>query len=122
MANRIAVVAPMLLLAACGGDGPSQPPGPAPPPPPPTATNSVDVNDNVFSPVAASIGASTAVTWTWRGGNQHNVTFEDGQQSSSTKATGNHQRSFPARGTFRYRCTIHSSSFDNGMVGRVVIQ
>ena len=64
----------------------------------------------------------TTAIWTWKGASQHNVTFEDGQTSSSTKSTGTHQRAFSASGTFRYRCTIHSSNFDSGMVGSVVVQ
>jgi plastocyanin len=54
----------------------------------------------------------------------HNVTFEDGQDSSTTKTSGTQTRTFPtvtASTTFRYRCTIHSSSFTSGMVGQIVV-
>lgn len=53
---------------------------------------------------------------------EHNVTFEDGQGSSTTKMSGTHDRAFPGTGTFRYRCTIHSTSFTSGMVGAIVVQ
>lgn len=112
-------------LLACSSGGPTStpPPGPPPPPPPgPTPTNAVEVDDNMFVPAAAQVDVGSTVTWTWRGGNQHNVTFESGGGSSTTKSSGTHQRTFSAAGTVRYRCTIHSASFDNGMVGRVIVQ
>ena len=84
--------------------------------------DAVNVCDSFFAPSASPIAEGAAVTWTWRGGLQHNVTFEDGQGSSATKNSGTHNRSFSGAGTFRYRCTIHSTSFDNGMVGSVTVQ
>ncbi len=109
-----------MLVSGCGADDSSAPPGP--PPPPPSPTSAVNVNDNFFSPASAGVGGQATVTWTWQGNNQHNVTFQDGQGSSNTKTAGSHQRTFSGAGTFRYRCTIHSTSFDNGMVGSVVVQ
>ncbi len=94
--------------SACGGGNPS----------------AVSVCDNFFAPAASTLGAGAGVTWTWQGGNQHNVTFEDGQGSSTTRTSGSHNRTFAAVGTFRYRCTIHSTGFGNAgqMVGSVVVQ
>ena len=116
----------VLGLAACGGSDSTGP----------TATTAVDVRDNVFSPSAITVGTQVAtfqdpfgnpyvdslpatVTWTWRGSDTHNVTFEDGQGSSGTQVSGTHGRQFPTAGTFRYRCTIHSTTFTSGMVGSV---
>jgi plastocyanin len=82
----------------------------------------VDVVDNSFIPETVTTSRGSTVTWTWRGGAQHNVTFEDGTGSSATQTTGTLDRTFSAAGTFRYRCTIHSSSFTIGMVGAVVVQ
>jgi hypothetical protein len=122
-------VACLLLTAGahfgCGGS--SNPGGPGnggtlPPPPPPVQTNAVSVLDSRFQPEQAAIGAGITVTWTWGGALQHNVTFEDGQGSSTTKMSGTHDRAFPGTGTFRYRCTIHSTSFTSGMVGAIVVQ
>jgi hypothetical protein len=99
--------------ASCGGDSTSDPvvqPPPAPPPPPPPPP----------APPPPSRGSE--VTWTWRGGTQHNVTFEDGNGSSSSQTSGTHDRTFSATGTFRYRCTLHSGNFTSGMVGSVVVQ
>lgn len=109
-----------VLLAAivlgCGDDGTGPSCGSGG-----TAT-AVNVCDNFFAPAASPIGAGAGVTWTWRGGNQHNVTFEDGQGSSATQTSGTHTRSFSSVGPFRYRCTIHSPDFNSGMVGSVTVQ
>jgi plastocyanin len=82
----------------------------------------VDVKDNFFDPSSITVTGGTTVTWTWRGSGTHNVTFEDGQGSSLSQASGSHSRTFGTTGTVRYRCTIHSSSFTSGMVGSVVVQ
>jgi plastocyanin len=100
-----------LILVGCGNSDPASP----------TATNAVEVRDNVFTPGTITVGTQIAVTWTWRGSDTHNVTFEDGQGSSGTQVSGTHGRAFAAAGTFRYRCTIHSTSFISGMVGSVVV-
>jgi len=88
----------------------------------PTATNAVDVRDNLFSPSAVTVTREATVTWTWRGSDIHNVVFEDGQGSSTQKASGTHVRVFTGVGVFRYRCTLHSTSFTSGMVGYVQAQ
>jgi plastocyanin len=110
-----------VMVLGCGSSDPSGPQSSGPPPTP-VATNAVDINDNFFSPQIASVGGQTTVTWIWNGSGGHNVTFEDGEGSSSTKTTGTHQRTFSGGGTFRYRCTIHSANFANGMIGSVVVQ
>jgi len=87
-------------------------------------TSSVSVANNSFTPPADTIAATGTVTWNWNsGGNDHNVTFEDGINSSPTQGSGSHSRTFagPAA-TIRYRCTLHSSSFTVGMVGTVTVQ
>ncbi len=111
---RVALVVGIVLGCSDDGTGPSCSGGG-------TATT-VNVCDNFFAPASSPITVGAGVTWTWRGGNGHNVTFEDGQGSSSTKSTGTHSRSFPGPGAFRYRCTIHSSDFNSGMVGSVTVQ
>jgi plastocyanin len=113
----------LLFSVACSSAGPAgSTPPPPPPPSNPTPTTAVDVRDNAFSPPAAQVDVGATVTWTWRGGNDHNVTFESGSGSSTTKSSGNHQRTFTTAGTVRYRCTIHSSDFGGGMSGSVVVQ
>ncbi|MEO7964446.1 MAG: plastocyanin/azurin family copper-binding protein [Gemmatimonadaceae bacterium] len=119
--RRIVLSIVVLSTLACGGNS-SDSPITTPPVVTPVATSSVNVNDNTFSPEAAEISINAPLTWTWQGAAQHNVTFEDGKESSGTKAAGTHSRTFATAGTYRYRCTIHSSGFSSGMVGSVVVQ
>jgi len=72
----------------------------------------VDVDDNSFSPSSVTICAGEQVTWTWRGVNPHNVTFDAGGPNSITQSgAGNtFSRAFPSAGTFTYLCTIHGTS------------
>jgi plastocyanin len=89
-------------------------------------TNEIVVQDNGFSPPATHIVGDLTVTWIWKGIREHNVTFEDGVGSSMTQLTGTHQRTFnPGVGgpfRFPYRCTLHTSDFNNGEVGVVIVQ
>jgi len=99
---------------------PGPPPGPPPPPPPPPAPNTVNVSSNQFSPADLSVSRNTTVTWAFQNG-PHNVTFEDGQGSSGDQSSGTHTRSFGSSGTYRYRCTIHSSTYGAGMAGQISV-
>ncbi len=101
---------------ACSGDGGTGSCGSG------GSATSVSVCDRFFAPSASPVTPGATVTWTWRGAEGHNVTFEDGQGSSATQVSGMHSRTFPGAGTFRYRCTIHSSDFTTGMVGTVSVQ
>ena len=77
-----------------------------------------------FTPSYVTVQPGQAVTWTWQGGQGHNVVFEDDPTapvSSALKTTGSHTRIFETRGTYRYRCTAHSNGFTQGMVGTVVV-
>src|SRR6266568_5976411 len=83
---------------------------------------SVTVNDNFFSPQGVTAAIGDTVKWTWApGAIDHNVTFQDGP-ASPTQSSGTYIRVFTALGTYRYRCTIHSSSFTSGMIGSVTVQ
>jgi plastocyanin len=112
MSGRLVRWLAVIAFTGCGGSDPSGP----------TPTTSVDVRDNSFAPGAISVASMATVTWTWRGNDSHNVVFEDGQGSSNLQTAGTHSRAFAAAGTFRYRCTTHSTSFTSGMVGRVIVQ
>ncbi|HXE84262.1 MAG TPA: plastocyanin/azurin family copper-binding protein [Gemmatimonadales bacterium] len=136
---RSFAVAALIIGVACSGGStgyspppppnpPAVPPPPPPPPlppPPPAPTIGVSVNDNSFSPSNGSLASGGKVTWTWNGGSTHNVTFEDGQHNSGNQTSGaTHERTFPTvttSTTFRYRCTLHSTSFTSGMTGQVVV-
>jgi len=125
---RFPALAIVLFAVACssGGDssyGPNPPPPPPPaPPPPPPAPGTVDIRDNFFTPTPITVTAGTTVTWNWRGGLEHTLTFEDNVGSSPGRTTGSVDRTFGTAGTFRYRCTNHSTSFTSGMIGSVVAQ
>jgi plastocyanin len=79
-------------------------------------------------PVALSVAANTAVTWTNdSGGVDHNVTFDDpttalavgtGGSGNFTSPAGNtSQRKFAVSGSHPFHCTIHA-----GMSGVVNVQ
>jgi plastocyanin len=85
---------------------------------------------NVFTPADVSVPAGRTVGWMLGYAglySQHDITFEDDptQPTSSGDLSGSgvHVRTFegPPR-TIRYRCTFHSTSFTEGMVGTVTIQ
>ena len=128
---RLLAVAALVVGLGCSGGStgyspppPPNPPAVPPPPPPPGPTLSVSVVDNAFNPSNGPLTGGGAVTWTFNGSFPHNVTFEDGQDSSTNKISGTHTRTFPtvtSSTTFRYRCTIHSTSFTTGMIGQIVV-
>lgn len=84
-----------------------------------TLSGDVLVEDFQFSPLIVSPGSIRVVTWEWRGAVEHNVTFEDGE-GSGNMLTGTYSRDFSseASGTYRYRCTEHSSGF--GVAGEMI--
>lgn len=116
--NYVVLSAGLAISAACSGDSALSPT----PIPAPVQTSQVSVADNVFSPINAQVSAGTNVMWTWRGQIRHDVVFEDGMGSSSLQTSGTHARTFATAGTYRYRCTLHSNGFTNGMIGQVVVQ
>ena len=135
---RVLAIAATVVSAACSGSStgtggnpygnnppPPPPPNPPPPPPPPPGPAlSVSVGDNNFTPANGSVTGGGKVTWSWGGSFPHNVTFEDGQSPSGNQTTGTHERTFPTvttSTTFRYRCTIHSTTFGAGMSGQIVV-
>jgi plastocyanin len=85
-----------------------------------------------FSPdeVVVPVGGTVAWVWScedWYGwyGCSHDVVFEDDPTepvSSGKKASGTHTRTFADAGVYRYRCTVHSTSFTQGMVGTVRVE
>jgi plastocyanin len=86
--------------------------------PQPTAGNAaVSAEDNFFSPAPVTISRGAAVNWTWRGGNLHTVTFDDGP-SSAVQQTGSYTRTFQAAGVYKYHCLIHGLP----MSGTITVQ
>ena len=89
-----------------------------------SATKSVSVRDDLFSPRAVSVSRGDKVAWRWKGSNAHNVTFRSvpsgaSKPRSATKTSGRFARTFRKRGTYRYVCTIHQ---DLGMRGTVKVR
>ena len=126
-----------IILAGCGGGGGTGygdgPTGPTPTNPggtgPGVNTNSVVIADQSFNPGAVIVPAGTTVTWQWNscadptGGYgacvAHNVTFDDGSNvASATQTTGTFSRTFGAVGTYKYHCSVHSTS----MSGQVTVK
>jgi plastocyanin len=103
------------LLAGCGGGGY----GNSPTAPSTTGTttgtttgstsNAITIADNSFTPITTTVAPGTTATWTWKGSNQHDVTFDDGTKSS-TQSSGTYQRTFAAAGTYPYHCSIHGTA------------
>jgi plastocyanin len=133
---RLLAVAALVVGLGCSGGStgysppppppnpPAVPPPPPPPPPTPGPTLSVSVQDNAFNPSNGPLTSGGEVTWTFSGASLHNVTFEDGQGNSTSKSSGTHTRTFPtvtSSTTFRYRCTLHSTTFTSGMIGQIVV-
>lgn len=84
---------------------------------PPSSPNAVDVRDNFYNLASTTVPVGTTVTWTWRGGNSHDVSFADGV-ASPVQSSGTYARQFTSAGTYTYICTVHGSA----MSGRVIVQ
>jgi plastocyanin len=79
------------------------------------ANQTVKVADDVFKAKSVTISKGNTVTWKWVGSNPHNVKFSG--FASKVQVNGTFKHTFRKRGTFSYRCTIHS-----GMSGKVVVK
>lgn len=118
--GMVLALACAVLLAACGDDYSSSGGGGGGGT---TGSDSVRVTNNKFTPTSVMADSTGTVVWSWNGGGaSHNVTFEDAITGSGDKTTGTFTHTFVAPGTYRYRCTIHSSSFSSGMRGEVVVE
>lgn len=86
-------------------------------------TRNVTIKDSAFKPGTVRPDTLGQVVWTWSdGGVAHNVTFEDTTIGNSGDQTaGTFTRTFVTPGTYRFRCTNHSTAFGSGMHGTVVI-
>ncbi len=79
-----------------------------------------------FRPAALSVPVGSRVVWRIIDGT-HTVTATSNNWNKSTGLLGAGSRTkfrFERRGTYRYRCTVHSTLSDgncNGMCGRVVV-
>lgn len=69
-----------------------------------------------FHPSTVTIRRGETVTWEWRDGEKHNVTFS--RFHSHTMNHGAYTVKFLGKGTFNYRCTIHEAE---GMRGKIIV-
>ena len=81
-----------------------------------TVPQAVNVHDNTFDPTGATVARNGSVRWTWRGRNQHSVTFDDGSQSQNPKSNGTFTRRFTDAGIFTYYCSVHGRDVMSGRV------
>lgn len=92
------VVASGALLAGCSSGGRSTPPAP----------DTVVLRDIAFSPGTLVVDAGDTVTWRFEDrGISHDVVAEDQSFESEVRDTGTFRHTFPAPGTYRYKCTLH---------------
>jgi plastocyanin len=82
-----------------------------------TGGNTVNVEDNFYSPATTTVAVGDTVNWTWKGASQHSVTFDDGT-TSATQASGSFVRVFSAAGTYPYHCLVHGVA----MSGTITVQ
>ena len=113
--QRSIKIALILALGGCSsyGDGYMGPGS--------SGTGAVTIGAASFSPSTVYPDAAGLVTWTWNTGVTHNVTFENAITGSGDRNSGTFAHTFSTPGTYRYRCTIHSTAFGSGMSGRVVL-
>ncbi len=89
-----------------------------PPSNPPSTSNSITISMMQFSPAETHVPVGTTVTWTNNDNMNHTVTDTGGSFDSGP--FGNGQKfsyTFKTKGTFNYKCTIHTN-----MQGKVVVE
>ena len=79
------------------------------------ANKTVNAKDDFFQAKVVTIQKGNTVTWRFVGDNPHNVVGKG--FNSGVRSSGTWKKKFRSRGTFRYRCTIHS-----GMTGKVIVK
>lgn len=106
--RRLILVTLVLGATACGGGegGTAQPA---------TATATVEVRDNTFSPLTVSVAAGSIVEWRWTGAAPHNVTGDG--FVSATQSSGSYRRTFREPGLYPYQCTLHAH-----MLGEITVR
>lgn len=73
-----------------------------------SATATVTMNDNFFSPATRQVKPRTTVTWTNAGNNPHTATAANGSFDTGTVAPGQKKSfTFKKLGKFPYVCEIH---------------
>ncbi len=113
-ALRSALVAALVLLAACGDSGPD---GAGESAGENDGKTTVVVKDIAFKPERISVEVGETVTWSFQDrGIPHNVVADDGSFKSDLKDSGTFEHTFEKPGSFSYTCTVHP-----GMNGSVKV-
>lgn len=91
-----------------------------------TVTVKAGASGSTFSPKSKSVAKGTKVVWMNAGSATHTITSYGGDWSKNkTVAPGSSTSfTFTKPGTYKYRCTIHSSvsgGVCSGMCGKIVI-
>jgi LPXTG-motif cell wall-anchored protein len=83
-----------------------------------SASATVSIGDNFFSPRQVTVNTGDTVTWRNNGQVAHNVTANDGSFRSGTINPGRtYSNAFSSAGSFSYYCTIHGQ----GQSGTVTV-
>jgi plastocyanin len=116
--RRLILLGGAVVSLACGGDDGGN--GGTGPPDGDPGENQVRVQNNVFNPATRSAEPGATISWVWAsGGVEHNVTFDDGEESGN-QSSGTFTRTFTEAGDYPYHCTIHGSP-TGGMRGTVQV-
>jgi plastocyanin len=76
-----------------------------------SASASVSVGDNFYSPASVSIAVGDTVTWRNNGQAQHSATANDGSFDTGVFGPGSSRsETFTRAGTFSYYCTVHGQA------------
>lgn len=75
-----------------------------------SASRTVRVKDDFFSPKTITVSRGTTVTWRWSGRKAHNVVVKSGpvKFQSRLQRSGSYRKKITRGGTYRIVCTIHS--------------
>jgi|GEM_PF-742572 len=137
----VLVVSSLLVIAglACslgGGGAATATPAVAPTQPPATAavaaatatsapqsaTVTIDITDNQFTPPALEVAAGTTVIWTYNGTRPHTVTADDASFDSGQLGAGDtFQFTFDTATTIAYHCEFHGGAGGVGMAGTLTV-
>lgn len=88
------------------------------------ATVTVHISGAQFQTTTLNIAPNDTVVFVNDDTFAHDVTFEAGFGTggpASLAVGANWSHTFNENGTFKFRCQLHSATFDTGMVGKVVV-
>jgi len=110
--SRLLLALLIAPFAACDDEDTNGPP-----------VSDVTTSGLTFTPPALVLGANDSIAVWYVTNGPHNITWEDAAPPSGDLVTGTYQREFVGanNSTYRYRCTIHSTDFNTGMVGSVFV-